>query len=169
MLKVIKGKSIHFYDDENNEVMYIDYSFDECIWYFCSNNVVNVAVGTELYDLLDSVMSQDYMFGSDELSGYKDENKLVWYSDCYYDPDDEWSVANVSCLNIERKSSGFDIWCTKKIDEMIKRKNKTYVVSFSPLGNGKYSRNLNNGLTLQDDFVSCVYHPLLEKNKVLKK
>ena len=40
---------------------------------------------------------------------------------------------------------------------------------FVPAGNGKYSKNLNTGLTLQDDFVTCIYQPLLNKNKVLKK
>ena len=30
---------------------------------------------------------------------------------------------------------------------------KSYVIGFSPLGNGRYAKNIETGLTLQDDFV----------------
>ena len=170
MKKIIKGSRIEFINEDINEiVMYIDYSTDECIWYFNSQNIINITNDMELYGLLDNFMSQHYEFNDDILSNYKDTSNLIWYSDCYYNPDDEWSVAFVSCLKIERKDSCFKICCTKKLDEVVNRSHKTYVVCFSPLGNGKYSKNLNTGLTLQDDFVTYIYQPLLNKNKVLKK
>ena len=52
---------------------------------------------------------------------------------------------------------------------MIERKNKTYCICFSPAGNGKYTRNVNTGLTFQDDFVQMVYQALMKKNKILVK
>lgn len=52
---------------------------------------------------------------------------------------------------------------------MLDRPYKTYCISFSPSGNGKYTKNLNTGLTLQDNFVTHIYQPLLNKNKVLKR
>ena len=88
-----------------------------------------------------------------------------WQAGYYYNPDDEWSIASVSCINIVKKDSCFIIKCTKKLDEIIDRPHKTYGICFSPAGNGKYSKNLNTGLTLQDDFVTCIYQPLLNKNK----
>ena len=104
------------------------------------------------------------------LKSYKDKNKLIWYSDCYYNPDDVWSVESVSCLNIERKDNYFNIWCTKKLDERINRSHKTYSIAFSPLMNGVFTRNINTGLTLQDDVVTMIYQTLLKnKTKVLKK
>jgi len=169
MLKIIKGKTIYFYDDANNEIMYIDHSADECIWYFQSESIINITEDMELYNLLNDFMKNCYHFGDDILPSYKDRNKLIWYSDCYYNPDDEWSIASVSCLNIERKDKSFRIKCTKKIDELIDRTYKSYGICFSPAGNGKYSKNLNTGLTLQDDFVTYIYQPLLNKNKILKK
>ena len=78
-------------------------------------------------------------------------------------------TTNINILNIVKKDSCFIIKCTKKLDEIIDRPHKTYGICFSPAGNGKYSKNLNTGLTLQDDFVTCIYQPLLNKNKVLKK
>ena len=169
MKKIVSHKTIHFYDDENNEIMYIDHSTDECIWYFHSDNIINVTADMELYNLLYIFMNNYYDFGDDILQNYKDSNKLIWHSDCYYNPDDKWSIASVSCLNIERNNFCFKIWCTKKLDEMLDRPHKTYGICFSPAGNGKYSKNLNTGLTLQDDFVTCIYQPLLNKSKVLKR
>lgn len=169
MKKVINDKAIYFYDDDNHEIMYIDYSTDECIWYFHSNNIITVTKDMELYTLLDSFMNHCYEFDDDVLPNYKDNDKLIWYSDCYYNPDDKWSLASVSCLNIEKKDYSFNIWCTKKIDEIIDRPHKTYVIGFSPAGNGRYSKNINTGSTLQNDFVTHIYQPLLNKNKVLKK
>ena len=169
MKKIVSHKTIHFYDDENNEIMYIDHSTDECIWYFHSDNIINVTADMELYNLLYIFMNNYYDFGDEILQNYKDSNKLIWHSDCYYNPDDKWSIASVSCLNIERNDNCFKIWCTKKIDEIIDRPYKTYGICFSPAGNGKYSKNLATGLTLQDDFVIYIYQPLLNKNKVLKR
>jgi len=169
MKKIISNKTIHFYDSENNEIMYIDHSTDDCIWYFQTESIINITEDMELYNLLNNFMNNSYVFNDEILPNYKDSNKLIWYSDCYCNPDDEWSIASVSCLNIERNDNCFKIWCTKKIDEMIDRPYKNYGICFSPAGNGKYSKNLDTGLTLQDDFVNCIYQPLLNKNKVLKK
>jgi len=169
MKKNICDNAIYFYDDGHNEIMYIDHSTDECIWYFHSDSIIDVTPDMELYSLLCSFMDNDYYFRDGILQNYKDNNKLIWHSDCYYNPDDEWSIASVSCLNIERNEFGFKIWCTKKLDEMVDRPHKTYGICFSPAGNGQYSKNLNTGLTLQDDFVTHVYQPLLNINKVLKR
>ena len=134
MKKIVSHKTIHFYDDENNEIMYIDHSTDECIWYFYSDNIINVTADMELYNLLYIFMNNYYDFGDEILQNYKDSNKLIWHSDCYYNPDDKWSIASVSCLNIERNDNCFKIWCTKKLDEMIDRPYKTYGICFSPAG-----------------------------------
>ena len=45
------------------------------------------------------------------------------------------------------------------------RKNKTHLIAFSPLGNGKYAKNIKSGLTLQDDFVMMIYRELIKKDK----
>lgn len=169
MKKVILGNIVHFYDDNDCEIMYIDHSVDDCMWYFYSNNIINITQDMELYNMLDNFMQQNYVFSDDVLPSYKDNNKLIWYSDCHYNPDDEWSVISVSCLNIERKDGSFNIWCTKRLDEKINTPNKSYGICFSPCGNGRYSRNVNTGATLQDDFVVLIYQPLLSKRNVLKK
>ena len=170
MRKVVENNNIYFYDNNDCEIMYMDHSLDECIWYFYSDDVILVTPDMELYSVLDNFMNQGYIFGDELLKNYKDKNKLIWYSDCYYNPDDEWSVESVSCFNIERIDNYFNVWCTKKLDERINRTNKTYSIAFAPLMNGVFSRNINTGLTLQDDVVTLIYQPLLKnKTKVLKK
>ena len=63
-------------------------------------------------------MNNNYSFSNDELENYKDKKTLIWYSDCYYNPDDEWSLASVSCLHIEKTENAIVVWPTKKLDEM---------------------------------------------------
>lgn len=38
MKKNIKGNTVFFYDDNNQELMYLDHSIDECICFFNSEN-----------------------------------------------------------------------------------------------------------------------------------
>ena len=49
---------------------------------------------------------------------------------------------------------------------MIDRALSSHVIAFSPLGNGKYTKNIESDLTLQDDFVMMVYQELLNREKV---
>lgn len=169
MKKIICDKTICFFDNEDKEIMYLDYSCDECIFGINTSEKIIISKDMELYPLLEEFMKQDYVFGNEELQNKKSDKKLIWYSDCYYNPDDELSISSVSCLNIEQKEDYFEIWCTKKINEILKRKTNRYVVAFSPCGNGNYSKNKESGLTLQDDFVTMIYYNLMNKNKVLKK
>ena len=82
MQKVIDDKTIYFYDDIGNEIMHIDHSTDECIWYFQTEGVINIIEDMELYSLLNDFMNNSYSFSDDVLPNYKDENNLIWYSDC---------------------------------------------------------------------------------------
>ena len=103
--------------------MYIDYPTDECIWYFNNSEVITITKDMELFELLKSIISQQYEFNEDEiLKSYKNDNKLIWYSDCYYNPDDEWSRNSVSYLKIEYIDCVFKLKCTKPLDSMINRK-----------------------------------------------
>ena len=168
MRKIINGSRIEFINVDTNEmVMYIDYPTDECIWYFNNSELITITKDMDLFELLKNIISQQYKFDEDEiLKSYKSDNKLIWYSDCYFNPDDEWSRNSVSYLTIEYIDGVFKLKCTKPLDNMIDRKRKSHVIAFSPLGNGKYTKNIESGLTLQDDFVIMVYQKLLKREKV---
>ena len=168
MKKIINESRIEFWNEETNEmIMYVDYPIDECVWYFNDSGLITITNEMELFELLKSIMSQQYDFSDSEvLKSYKKNNKLVWYSDCYYNPDDEWSRNSVSYLTIEFVNDAFKLKCVKPLDDMIDRETKSHVIAFSPLGNGKYTKNIESGLTLQDDFVQMVYQNLLKNDKV---
>ena len=168
MRKIINGSRIEFINVDTNEmVMYIDYPTDECIWYFNNSELITITKDMDLFELLKNIISQQYKFNEDEiLKSYKSDNKLIWYSDCYFNPDDEWSRNSVSYLTIEYIDGVFKLKCTKPLDNIIDRKEKSHVIAFSPLGNGKYTKNIESGLTLQDDFVIMVYQKLLKREKV---
>ena len=169
MHKVVTETKISFYDEDNNEIMHIDYSTDECIWFFRNSDVITITKDMELFGLLKSIMQQQYEFGDSEvLRSYKNDNKLVWYSDCYYNPDNEWSRNSVSYLTIEYLDDIITLKCTKPLDSIINKTNSSHVIAFSPLGNGKQAINIKSGLTLQDDFILKVYQKLLKKGKVKK-
>ena len=101
------------------------------------------------------------------LRSYKEDNTIVWYSDCYYNPDDDWSIKSVSYLTIEYIDNTFKVWCTKPLDEVIDREQKFHCICFSPCGNGKYAKNNSNGLMLQDDFIfeAFVAEAIIQKLK----
>ena len=169
MHKVVNETKVSFFDNSDNEIMYIDYPTDECIWYFNNSEVITITKDMELFELLKALMSQQYEIDKNEiLYSYKNNNKMIWYSDCYYNPDDEWSINSVSYLTIEYVNGVYKMKCTKPLDEIIDRKNKSHVIVFSPLGNGRYAKNIETGLTLQDDFVQQVYQKLLKNEKVRK-
>ena len=168
MRKVVNGTKVSFFDDNNseNEIMYIDHSMDECVWYFSSSNEIIVEENDELYNPLCNIMSQQYEFLDNSiLKCYKLDNTLVWYSDCYFNPDDKWSVNSVSYLTISLVDNAIKMQCIKPLDEIIDRPNKMHFIAFSPLGNGRYAKNVISGSSLQDDIVINVYQKLLNKGK----
>lgn len=66
------------------------------------NQPIVVERESELYSLLDEFMNNNYSFAENELNDYKADNELVWHSDCYYNPDDEFSIKSVSELHIKK-------------------------------------------------------------------
>lgn len=169
MYKVIDKTLISFFDEDDKEIMYIDYSTDECVWYFNNSDEIVITQEMDLFEPLKKFISQNYVFSDNEiLQSRKYDNKLVWYSDCYYNPTDEWSRNSVSYLTIDYENDIIKLKCTKLMDKLIDRKNKSHLIVFSPLGNGKFARNIRSGLTLQDEFVLMVYQELLKKEKIKK-
>ena len=169
MYKVIDKTLISFFDEDDKEIMYIDYSTDECVWYFNNSDEIVITQEMDLFEPLKKFISQNYVFSDNEiLQSRKYDNKLVWYSDCYYNPTDEWSRNSVSYLTIDYENDIIKLKCTKLMDKLIDRKNKSHLIVFSPLGNGQFARNIRSGLTLQDEFVLMVYQELLKKEKIKK-
>ena len=68
MKKIINGSRIEFWNEKTNQIiMYIDYPIDECIWYFNDSELITITKEMELFELLKSIMSQQYKFNDDEI------------------------------------------------------------------------------------------------------
>ena len=140
----VVGNRIEFWN-ENEVMMYIDYLNDECVWYFNNGDEITISEDSLLFEPLRKIMLQKYEFDNEVLNCSKTDNKLLWYSDCYYNPEDFWSRESVSYLTIEAIDNTFKLKCTKPLDENVNRNNKSHVIAFSPLGNGRYAKNINSG------------------------
>ena len=170
MRKEIIDSKISFYNEEDEEIMYMDFSADEFIWFFLKNEPISITKDDELFEYIDYIMNEKYIFGIDHLQSKKSKDQLIWYSDCYYNPSDIMSVKAVSSLIINRINDKFIIHCKKPIYDIINKNNKTFCICFSPAGNGKYSKNIVSNLSLQDDFALNVYQKLMtNKLKVKEK
>lgn len=163
MIKKINENKISFFD-ENNEIFSLSYISDEFTFQMYTNEIVEITEDSEIYECLNNLFKEQYDFGENILNDKKTDNELIWHSDCYYNPDDEWSIKSISCLHILFDNNMFKIWCDKEIN----KKSNYYCICFSPAGNGKHARNINNKSSLQDDFIINIYQKLMKKNKVKK-
>ncbi|MDD6224425.1 MAG: PDDEXK nuclease domain-containing protein [bacterium] len=164
--KVNQDKTIGIIICKKDNKYVIEYCSDNRIISREYENVITVNEDMELFECLMYLMNQQYTFSNDEiLRSFQQDNIIVWYSDCYYNPDDEWSIKSVSYLTVEYVDNIFKLWCVKPLDEIIDGKQKFHCICFSPCCNGKYVKNNLNGLTLQDDFVFEIYHKLLKQEK----
>ena len=152
------------------EIMSMYFQADEFVWYFANSEKIHITKGMELYKPLQFIMKQNYQFASGEgLTEYKDDDKIVWHSDCYCDPDNERDMLSVSYLTIEKTDNGFCLYCTKPLDKINKRDDDYHYIIFSPSFNGRWAKNFKSGLSLQDEIIQRVYQVLLEKPKQYSK
>lgn len=166
MEKIIDKSKISFYENEC-ELFNFNFIGDEFVLVMNTNKIIEIDENEELYELLNRLFAQNYDFGENFLNDRKSNNELVWHSDCYYNPNDDLSLNSISCLYITFDSKKYNIWCERPIDKILGKTKSNYCICFSTMGNGRYSRNIETGLSLQDDFVLYVYYKL--KNSKTKK
>lgn len=150
---------------EKDEVLFsMNFLFDEFIWSFYTESVVEIDRDTdsEFYDNLDSLMSGKYVFGNNGLSSLEND-KLVWFSDQYCNFEDEDSIDRISRLVIKKDNDSFRISMINPFYERIGIK-RSKIVSFSPMGNGYFTRNILTNSTFQDDVVINLFWKSLYKD-----
>ena len=98
----------------------------------------------------------------------KSENKLIWFSDQYCDLEDVDSVKIINRLVIEKLDDTFKISVSNPFLEELNIKKSIYIIAFSPLYNGYFTRNTKTNLTLQDDMATIYQKLLYERGRRLK-
>ena len=122
--------------------------------------VINPDDDEIFYHNLEWLMNNSYEFP--HKYSKKSEDELIWLSEQCYNIDDKDKCDVVSRLIIKRINGEFYISYSNPFFEKhaIDREG---IVSFSPAGNGFLSKNIETGLTLQDDMITVFYNTLYEK------
>lgn len=155
-----------FVSDKKN-ILEMKFIADEFVWILNSNEIIISSKDEIFYEELNNIMNNSYVF-QDGIPSYKDNNKLIWLSDCYCDIEDKESLSRINRLVIERRYDYFLIKVYNPFFESVGIKKIYNVISFSPLFNGYYSGNINSGFSLQDDFCLMYQKILRCKKHVLK-
>lgn len=151
---------------DNSVLIEMFYIADEFVWILNSKEII-VNKDNDFYDKLDSIMKNNYVF-QNGIPSKKDDKMLVWLSDQYCNIEDEEELDKINRLIIKRKDNCFVISVFNPFFEKFNINKSSYMISFSPLFNGFYSRNVNSGISLQDDFCLLYQELLNKKERVLK-
>lgn len=152
---------------KNNDLVLIEmfYLADEFIWILKSCDIV-ISNDDEFYFELEKIMNNNYTFDNKYM--FKNNELLIWLSDQYCDIDNEEEVNKINRLIIKKEEDRFVISVSNPYMESLNINGKNHVICFSPMGNGYYSRNLESGLSLQDDFCLMYQNLTNIKKHVLK-
>lgn len=160
--------TVQILDENENILLEQKYIADEFIWIIYNKQVIiNKNENETFYDELNKIMNNNYIFQKN-IPSSKTKEKLIWLSDQYCDLEDEESLSKINRLIIQKINDKFII----KIENPYLEKNNLLkninIISFSPSGNGYYTKNLDTGLTLQDD-ISLIYQNLINlKQRILQ-
>lgn len=165
----INDKIVELLNENDELVLEQQFHADEFIWVVRSKEpiILHRENNETFYDELSEIMKNDYTFQSG-VPSLKIQNKLVWFSDQYCDLEDEDSVKRINRLVIEKIDDTFKISVSNPFLEELNVKKSIYIIAFSPLYNGYFTRNTKTNLTLQDD-MAAIYQKLLhERGRRLK-
>lgn len=148
--------------DNDGIVLSMSWFFDEFVWMINGNEPIEITreVDETLFNNLCNLLNNKYEFYiSNELSN-QSRNKIVWLSDQAVDLEDKFATDTINRLVIERVEDKIIItvlnpFCNK--NGIIRR---SYTVAFSPSGNGYCTKNVNSGMSFQDDMVMLFAHTM---------
>lgn len=165
----INDKIVELLNENNELVLEQQFHADEFIWVVRSKEpiILHRENNETFYDELSEIMNNDYTFQSG-VPSLKMQNKLVWFSDQYCDLEDEDSVKRINRLVIEKIDDTFKISVSNPFLEELNIKKSIYIIAFSPLYNGYFTRNTKTNLTLQDDMATIYQKILHERGRRLK-
>lgn len=158
----IQNKKIYIIDDEKVLLQTDKLGADFILLFYTKNKIIiTKEIDEYLYLNLKELLENNYFFYNDPLS-YQIDNKIVWFSDCYCDIEDEEERSRVSRLIIENIDDQIELSYENPFYEKYSI-NRDGVIAFSPAGNGFHSRNKKTGLTFQDDVVWAFYKTLVKE------
>jgi len=164
----IQNRKLYIVDNEQILLHTVKLGAEFIIHFYTKNKVVITKELDEyLYLNLKKLLENKYFFNNTPLS-YQKDNKIVWFSDCYCNIEDEEERSRISRLIIEYTDNQIELSYENPFYAKYNIK-RDGVIAFSPAGNGFYSRNEKTGLTFQDDIVWAFYQTLVKEYVKSKK
>ena len=146
---------LYFYKDGLDLIMEMKFVADEFCFVFHTDKKIVLTkdnINETFYSLLESFIGNKYKFGNTKSS--KTDTYFKWYSDCYWDIENDPNLSLVSYLEMKYQDESIELQA---------HPNSRYIrtidscICFSPAGNGQYAVNEETGTNLQDDFIRNVY------------
>lgn len=116
---------------------------------------------------LKQIMQNEYVFGNN--LSYKKGNEIRWFSDQYCNMEDEEETNMVNRLILRDLEDQIQISYENPYLKKLGIKRSKNFIAFSPCGNGFYSKNVDSGLTFQDDIVQAFINTFRKKYNDSKK
>ena len=159
---------IYILNDENIIVSKLHFIPSFFLWEIYTKEPIIITNETDeiFFNNLNWLMTNSYDFANKY--SRKSQNELIWFSEQCFNIENEKQCEIVSRLIIRKVNETFYISYNNPFFEKnnIKRNG---IISFSPNGNGFWSKNLATGSSLQDDIINVFYCTLNGKNKKLNK
>lgn len=159
----LETKQIYIVD--NNQILLeTDHIGGEFIILLYTNKpiIITKELDEYIYMNLNQILENEYIFNNNNLS-YKKDNIIVWFSDQYCDIENKEETDKINRLIIEKKNNQIQISYDNPFFKQYGINRTSNCIAFSPCGNGFFSKNLNTGLTFQDDIVWAFYKTLICK------
>lgn len=152
----------------DKKVLELAFFYDEFTYTFYTNSIIciNKELDRVLYESLVEIMDNRYYFS--HKYSYQKDDLIVWLSDVYCNLEDEFEKETINRLIMRRKDNNIYLSAINPFCENNNINKGIKVVSFSPAGNGFFSKNLETGLTFQDDIINA-FQKTLYKEKVARK
>jgi len=160
------SNELHFYKDGLDLIMEMKFVADEfCFVIYTDKKIVLTKdnIDERFYSIIKSFMNNKYKFG--DTKSFKTDTYLKWYSDCFWDIENDSNLSYISYLEIIANDESVEIQAHNNSKYF---KTKDTYICFSPAGNGQYAINEETNTNLQDDFVINIYQTyqkLISPNK----
>ncbi len=135
------------------------------IWEISKPLILTENDDKSFFDNLNWLMKQSYYFPHQY--SFKDENKLVWFSEHCFDIDDKLNCDLTPRLIIEKENDIFKISYSIPYIKENRLLDRGAIISFAPAGNGYLTKNIGADSTFQDDLIN-VFYQTLENKSILK-
>lgn len=164
----IEQQIIYILNNKNIIVAKLHFIPSFFLWEIYTKEPIIITSKTDeiFFNNLNRLMTNSYNFANKYSK--KSQNELIWFSEQCFNIEDEKQCETVSRLIIRKNNDEIYISYSNPFFEK-NNINRNGIISFSPNGNGFWSKNPATGSSLQDDIINVFYSTLGKKNKKLNK